>query len=550
MNGLMMDCPLVISSILKRAARYFPDKEIVSRFEDESVHRSNYGELHTRVVRLMNVLRDLGIKPGDRVATFAWNHRRHLELYFAVPCLGAVLHTVNLRLHREQLRYIFNHAQDRVIFADRSLAGLLAGLAPELPTVKRYILMDEHGPEPADLPTPWVDYEQLMEAASDREDFPAFDEHTAAGLCYTSGTTGEPKGVLYSHRSTYLHAMSGCMVDTSGVSERETVLPVVPMFHVNAWGLPYSSSLAGAKQVFPGPLVLDRPLAELLESERVTLAVGIPLIWTRLYQYLKENRHDLSRLHTLFVGGAAAPRTLIEGFAHDFGINVIQGWGMTETSPVGTVSRLKSAMTDWPEAERLQVQVKQGVPIVTFETRILDENGQDLPWDGQHVGELVVRGPWVASAYFENPGADAAFTEDGWFRTGDMASMDERGYMQIADRKKDLIKRKGEWISSVDMENEALAHPGVLEAAVVGRPDEACDELPVLFFVVRNEPASPVEIDDLLALLGRKFARWQLPRPEDVHRVATLPKTSVGKLDKKALRLLLPTCSSLAAQTT
>jgi fatty-acyl-CoA synthase len=543
MNGLMMDWPLVVPNILRRAARLFPENEIVSRYEDETLHRSNYGELYGRVVRLMNVLRSLGIKPGDRVATFAWNHRRHLELYFAVPCLGAILHTVNIRLHREQLRYIFNHAQDRVIFADRSVSGLLAALAPSLPAVERYILMDERGPEPAELPQPWVDYEELMAAASDREQFPDIEEHTAAGLCYTSGTTGDPKGVLYSHRSTFLHAMTGCMVDTSAISERERVLPVVPMFHVNAWGLPYSSTLAGAAQVFPGPLVLDRPLAELLEAERVTVAAGIPIIWGRLYHYLKENRHDLTHLHTLFSGGAAAPRTLIEDYARDFGITVIQGWGMTETSPVGTFSRLKPSMSGWPEAERLDVQVKQGTPLVAFETRIIDEAGRDLPWDGEHVGELIVRGPWVASAYYENPSAASSFTADGWFRTGDMASIDPRGYMHITDRKKDLIKRKGEWISSVDMENEVLAHPAVLEAAVVGRPDRECDELPVLFIVPRDQNAEVPPAEDLIAVLAHRFARWQLPRPEDVHLVAALPKTSVGKLDKKTLRTMIPPTS-------
>lgn len=543
MNGLMMDWPLVVPNILRRAARLFPEKEIVSRYEDETLHRSNYGELYRRVVRLMNVLRGLGVKPGDRVATFAWNHRRHLELYFAVPCLGAVLHTVNIRLHREQLRYIFNHARDRVVFSDRSTSELLAELAPTLSSVERYVLMDERGPEPADLPRPWVDYEELMAAADDREEFPTLDENAAAGLCYTSGTTGEPKGALYSHRSTFLHAMAGCMVDASALSERERILPVVPMFHVNAWGLPYSSALAGAAQILPGPLVLDRPLAELLEAEKVTMAAGIPLIWGRLYNYLKENPHDLTHLHTLFSGGAAAPRTLIENFARDFGITVIQGWGMTETSPVGTFSRLKSSMADWTAEEKLQVQVKQGTPLVAFETRILDDEGADLPWDGEHVGELVVRGPWVASAYYENPAAADSFTADGWFRTGDMASIDPQGYMQITDRKKDLIKRKGEWISSVDMENEMLAHPGVLEAAVVGRPDTACDELPVLFVVPRNHGANAPAVDDLIASLGRRFARWQLPLVDDVHFLDALPKTSVGKLDKKALRRLIPPTS-------
>jgi len=537
MNGLMMDWPLLIPSILRRAARLFADRAIVSRFEDESLVNSTYGQLYERVARLMNVLRELGVKPGDRVATFAWNHRRHLELYFAVPSLGAVLHTVNVRLHPNQLQYIFNHAKDRVIFADRSLATILANLAPGLPSVEHYVLMDEKGTEPADLPEPWLDYEELMNAASPAEHFPRLEETAASGLCYTSGTTGDPKGVLYSHRSTYLHAMAGCMVDTSAISEREVVLPVVPMFHVNAWGLPYSCTMAGASQILPGPLVLDRPLAELLERARVTMAVGIPLVWTRLHEYLKGHHHDLSRLHTLFVGGAAAPRTLIEAFANDFGITVIQGWGMTETSPVGTFSRLQSNRKGQAESARLDAQVKQGIPLVAFETRIVDEAGQDLPWNDEHVGELLVRGPWVAKAYYENEAASASFTQDGWFRTGDMASIDQQGLIHISDRKKDLIKRKGEWISSLDMENQALTHPEVREAAVVGRPDPACDEAPVLFLVPHDPLRATLLANEMLLILRRKFAPWQLPHPEDIRMVESIPKTSIGKIDKKRIRL-------------
>jgi fatty-acyl-CoA synthase len=536
MNGLMMDCPLVIPDILRRAARLYADKPIVGRLEDGTIERSTYGALYGRVVRLMNVLRELGVRPGDRVATFAWNSLRHLELYFAVPSLGAVLHTVNIRLHRDQLRFIFNHAADRVVFLDRSLGGILAALQRDLPTVEAYVLMDDRGLEPPELPAPALDYEELMAAASTVEAFPRFDENTAAGLCYTSGTTGDPKGALYSHRSTYLHAMGGCMADTSAISEREIVLPVVPMFHVNAWGLPYSCALVGATQVFPGSQVLDAPLADLLERERVTLTAGISVVYNRLYHFLKENPRDLSRLHTIFVGGAAMPRTLAESFERDHGINVVQGWGMTETSPVGSFSRLRSSMASWTPEERMRVRLKAGTPVITFDVRIVDEAGSDLPWDGRQVGELLVRGPWVASAYYNNPGASAAFTADGWFRTGDMASIDSHGYIQITDRKKDLIKRKGEWISSVDMENAVLAHPGILEAAVVGRPDEACDELPVVFVVRREPPAPAVDAEAVIELLSTHFARWQLPRPEDVRFVATLPRTSVGKLDKKVIR--------------
>jgi fatty-acyl-CoA synthase len=539
MKGLMMDWPLVIPGILRRAAQLFGEKEIVSRRGDGSLYRSNYGELQARVQRLMNGLRGLGVQPGDRIATCAWNHQRHLELYFAIPSLGAVLHTINFRLPRDQLHYIINHAQDRLIFLDRSLGGILADLERELPTVEKYILMDERGPEPSALPQPSMDYEQLMADAAERAEFPVLDENTAAGLCYTSGTTGEPKGVLYSHRSTFLHAMAGCMVDGGAMAEREVTLPAVPMFHVNAWGLPYSCTMAGAKQVFPGPLVIGKPLAELLEAERVTCAAGVPTIWNLLYQALKEQPYDLSSLHTILVGGAAASRSMMENFERDFGIRVLHAWGMTETSPIGTVSRLKAAMENWTEEEQLAVRLKQGIPVAGVEARILGERDEDLPWDGQHSGELVVRGPWIARSYYKSPGTEGSFTADGWFRTGDMASIDQQGYVQITDRKKDLIKRKGEWISSLDMENTILSHPGVLEAAVVGRVCELRDEVPVVLVVKKDDPKHPVEAQDIINLLDGKFAKWQLPLPEDVLFVSSLPKTGVGKLDKKLIRKTL-----------
>ncbi len=536
MTGLMMDWPLVIPSILRRAAQFFGEKEIVSRHGDGSLSRSNYSELQARVHRLMNVLRRMGVQPGDRIATCAWNHQRHLELYFAIPCLGAILHTINFRLPREHLLYIINHARDRMIFLDRSLGAILADLEHELPTVEKYVLMDERGPEPAALPQPAVDYEQLMADAAERVEFPDLDENTAAGLCYTSGTTGEPKGVLYSHRSTFLHAMAGCMVDGGGMAEKEVTLPAVPMFHVNAWGLPYSCTMAGAKQVFPGPLVIGKPLAELLEAERVTCAAGVPTIWNLLYQALKEQPYNLSSLHTILVGGAACSRAMMENFERDFGIRVLHAWGMTETSPIGTVSRLKAAMESWPEEQQLGVRLKQGIPVVGVEARILGEHDEDLPWDGHHSGELVVRGPWIASSYYENESVAPSFTADGWFRTGDMASIDTKGYVQITDRKKDLIKRKGEWISSLDMENAVLSHQGVLEAAVVARVCDVRDEVPVVLVVRRDESKHPVEAQDIINLLDGKFAKWQLPAVEDVRFVASLPKTGVGKLDKKLIR--------------
>ncbi len=535
MDGLMMDWPLLVPSILRRASRIYPEKQIVSRWADGSIHRMTYGDLEPRVHRLMNALRGLGIGPGDRVATLAWNSHRHLELYFAVPSIGAVLHTINFRLAREQLRYIVNHSKDRLLFVDKSVAALAAAMQPELPGVEHYIIMDDRCPEPPARPGPSIDYEELLASSSERAEFPDLDEKQAAGMCYTSATTGDPKGVVYSHRSTFLHAMAGCLVDAGGLSERETTLPAVPMFHVNAWGIPYSAAMTGAKIVLPGSGLLGQPLAEILESERVTTAAGVPTIWNLLYQHLKEKTYDLSSLHTLLVGGSAVSRAMIENFQHDFGIRVLHAWGMTETSPLGTVSELRGAMRSWPEQKQLEFRLKQGVPPIGVEIRILGDDGQDLPWDGEQVGELAVRGPWIASSYYENPSAGAAFTDDGWFRTGDMASIDQYGYVQLRDRKKDLIKRKGEWISSVDMENEIVGHPGVAEAAVVARPDPVNDEQPAVL-VVRAPGAGPVEPQEIVDRLAKKFARWQLPLPEDIHFVDALPKTGVGKIDKKVLR--------------
>jgi len=488
---------------------------------------------------LMHALRDLGIKPGDRVATFAWNSYRHLELYFAVPCLGAILHTINIRLFPEQLTYIINHAGDRLIFADTSLAGPLTSLQSQLKTIEAYVLLDDLGETPAALPDPARDYEALLASATDTEAFPALDENTAACLCYTSGTTGEPKGVLYTHRSLYLHTMTCCMADTFGIREQEVVLPVVPMFHANAWGLPYACTMAGAKQVMPGNHLFGKPLANLIEQERVTWAAGVPTVWNLFHQYIHQNPHDLSHLKVILSGGSAVPRFLIENYARDFGITLMQAWGMTEMSPLGSICRLKASMEDWPEEKKTEVRVKQGIPVANVEVRLLGEQGEELPWDGKQAGELAVRGPWVAGAYYAHADANGAFLEDGWFRTGDIATLDASGYLEITDRKKDIIKSRGEWISSVEMENAAMAHPAVLEAAVIGRPDDLRGEAPVLYLVLR-QPDQALPPQEVLNVLKARFARWQLPRLADIHCVASLPKTGVGKLDKKALRRNLP----------
>lgn len=535
MLGLMMDWPLTIRRILDRAHTVYPEKEIVSMRVDGSMHRMTYADLYRRVCRLMNVLRDLGVKPGDRVASFAWNSHHHLELYFAVPCLGAVLHTLNIRLPAEQIRYLIGHAEDRLIFLDSSLTHRLAEAGTAFPTVEKFVVMDD-GTEIAASPLAGaLDYETLLSDASEAADFPEFDENTAAGLCYTSGTTGDPKGVLYSHRSFFLHAMGICMADSFAISERETVLPVVPMFHANSWGVPYAATLTGAKLVFPGPHLLGGPLAQLMEREKVTFSPGVPTIWNLLYQHLKQHPHDLSSIHTLLFGGSSAPPSLIENFERDFGIRVLHAWGMTETSPVGLVSRIRGEMAGWPYEKQLAQRAKQGISIPGVETRILDEENRDLPWDGKQPGELIVRGPWVARGYYREESL-SAFTEDGWFRTGDVATIDRFGYVEITDRKKDVIKSRGEWISSVEMENQAMSHPGVLEAAVVAKIHPVRGETPVVFAMRVQNYDPPATPRDVLNTLSMKFAKWQLPRLADILFVDSIAKTGVGKFDKKALR--------------
>ncbi len=512
-----------------------PNKEIVSRLSDGSIHRYTYRDLAGRVVQLMNVLHTLGVRPGDRVATFAWNSFRHLELYFAVPAMGAVLHTVNIRLFPQQIAFILNHAGDRFVFADTSLAGVLANIRRDLNCVETFVLMSDRGEEAAALPEPSLDYDELMTSSSGSGRFPELDERAAASLCYTSGTTGEPKGVLYSHRSIYLHAMGCCMADSIGISERDVVLPVVPMFHANAWGLPYACALTGAKLVLPGSQLAGKPLADLMEQEQVTCAAGVPTVWILLYQHLKLHRHNLSKLKMIFSGGSAVSRSLMEGFERDFGIELIHAWGMTETSPVGSVCRLTSDMSGWTESQKLTESLKQGSAVACVEMRVVADNGIELPWDGIQSGELEVRGPWVAASYYGDESREA-FTEDGWFRTGDIATIDPYGCMEITDRKKDMIKTRGEWISSVAMENAVVTHPDVIEAAVIGRPDGLRGEAPVIFIVPRDQD-SPIDPRSIQDILRSSFERWQVPKVSDILIVTSLPRTGVGKIDKKELRV-------------
>lgn len=538
MNGLMMNYPLTIDRILARAERNFPEQEIVSRLADGSIHRYTYGEFYTRTLKLMQALRKMGVKPGDRVATFAWNSYRHMELYFAVPALGAVLHTLNIRLFPEQLVYIVNHAEDQFIFCDKSLMKPLADLEPQFKTVKQFIVMNDLAPDAGLKLKGMVDYEELIASERAVEDFPKFDENTAAGMCYTSGTTGEPKGVLYSHRSIFLHAMGISMIDSLAVSARDVILPVVPMFHVMSWGIPFAACLVGAKPIYPGSQLIGKPIADLIEQEKVTLAAGVPTIWNVLLQHLRKDKADISSIRAMVVGGSAAPPALIEAYQKEHGVQILHAWGMTETSPLGTVANLKRHMSAWPAEEQMKQRAKQGSFVPLVEARIVDDAGAPLAWDAKNSGELQVKGPWIAASYYkpENKEANAAFTADGWFGTGDVARIDQHGFMEITDRKKDLIKTRGEWLSSVEMENAAMAFPGVAEAAVVGRADDVRGEAAVLFLTPVPDKKEGFDLKGLHAFLGEKFAHWQVPKLIDMHVIDAIPKTSVGKFDKKVLR--------------
>jgi fatty-acyl-CoA synthase len=532
MEGLMMDWPLTLHHFLDRAARLFPRKEIATRTA-AGMHRYTYADFHRRVHRLAHALTRLGIGRGDRVATFAWNTYRHLEIYFAAPCMGAVLHTLNIRLAPDQLIYIINHAEDRVIFVDASLVPLLERIRDQIPTVKAFVIMSEAGPVQTSL-SPALDYEALLaESPEAPYPWPRLDENAAAGICYTSGTTGNPKGVVYSHRAIFLHSMALCLADTFGICERDVLMPVVPMFHANAWGMPFAGVMVGAKLVFPGPHLQPRDIAELIQNERVTVTAGVPTIWIGLYALLERERYDLSSLRVMPVGGSAMPRALIEAFEKRFGIRIAHAWGMTEMTPLGTVANLKSYMESWLDEERFAVRAKQGMPVVGVEIRAVDEQGREVPWDGKTMGELQVRGPWVIRAYYNDPRTAEAF-QDGWFRTGDVVTIDPEGYIQIVDRTKDLIKSGGEWISSVDLENALMAHPKVLEAAVIAVPHPKWQERPLAVVVPRPEFKEDLTKEELLEFLRPRFAKWWLP--DDIVFVEAIPKTSVGKFDKKVLR--------------
>jgi len=532
---MMMDHPLLITTMLDRARKLFPQKEIFSRCLDRD-HRLNYGQFYERVCRLANVLTSLGIKAGDRVGTFAWNNHRHLELYFAVPCSGAVLHTINLRLFPEQLVHVINHAADRVIFIDEDLAPLLAGIADKLPTVEKYIILSDKEELPEIKLPNALSYEKLLAEAPASFDFPDdLDENSPAAMCYTTATTGPPKGVIYTHRSIYLHGMMVALPDTLGVRERDAILPVVPMFHVLSWGIPFAGVWMGSKMVLPGRVLTPEAICKLIEVEKVTLPIGVPTIWIGLHQHLQGGaRYDFSSVRYIVNGGSAISKSLIKSFNENFGIKVLHGYGMTETSPVVLISELKSYMDEWEPDRRYAQQEKQGLVVPGIEMKIINESGAEVKWDGKEMGELCFKGPWIAGSYYQDPERSAESFKDGWLHTGDIVTIDEEGFIHIQDRAKDLIKSGGEWISSIDLENTIMAHPAVVEAAVIAVPHEKWVERPLACVVLKETAREEVTEADILDFLKDKVAKWWIP--DRILFLDEIPKTSVGKFNKKQLR--------------
>lgn len=526
----MMNTPLTIPPMLERAERYFPTKQVISRTLDKT-HRLTYKDIGKRTRALASVLTELGLKRGERVGTVAWNHHRHLEAYFAAPGIGAVLHMINMRLSADHLVYVINHAEDRILLIDEDLLPVIEAVQDKLTTVHTFIVLTDKEQLPESTLRPLYSYESLLEKGNPQFPFlEDLDEHEPAAMCYTSATTGKPKGVLYSHRGITLHSLVQGMVDTTALSENDVCMPVVPMFHVNAWGLPFSATFYGATQVLPGPQFTPQLLAELIENERVTFTGGVPTIWLGLLQVVQKGNYDLSSLRAVICGGSAAPKSMIETFEKKLKVPFFHAYGMTETSPIVSYSRLKSHQQNWDEADRFNVRATQGMAVPLIDLKGVNENGE-IAWDGKEMGELLIRGPWIADQYHEDDRSDQAF-RDGWLHTGDVVTIDEEGSIKIVDRTKDLIKSGGEWISSVDLENAIMGHEAVLEAAVVAVPHEKWQERPVACVVLKEgQNATKEEINDYLA---QQFAKWWLP--DDVIFMDQLPRTSVGKFLKRALR--------------
>ena len=534
MLGLMQDQPLMISSLIEFAERHHGEGEVVSRRVEGDVHRYTYKQVASRARQVANALDSLGLAFSDRVATLAWNGYRHLELYFGVSGTGRVLHTLNPRLHPDQIAWIANHAEDQVLFFDMTFLPIIKAMQGKASTIRHYIALCDADKLPADSGIPGLmSYEALVTPQKSSYAWPEFDENSASSMCYTSGTTGNPKAVLYSHRSTILHAFAGCMPDALNMSARDSVLPVVPMFHVNAWGLPYAAAMTGAKLVFPGPAMDGKSIFELIESEKVSFAAGVPTVWQMMLAHMQAGGLRFSTLKRTVIGGSACPPAMITAFNDQYGVEVLHAWGMTEMSPLGTVCTLKNKHLTMSPEERMKVRLKQGRGLYGVDMKIVDPQGQGQPWDGKAFGDLLVKGPWVIRDYFKAEGASPLV--DGWFPTGDVATIDPEGYMQITDRSKDVIKSGGEWISSIDVENIAVAHPAVAMAACIGIKHPKWDERPIIAVV--KKPGVEVSRDELLKFYDGKIAKWQVP--DDVVFVDAIPLGGTGKMQKTKLREML-----------
>jgi fatty-acyl-CoA synthase len=527
----MMNTPLTITSMIERAEKYFSKKKVISRTQG-GIHELTYKDIGKRVRALSSALEELGVEQGDRVGTLAWNHHRHLEAYFAIPSMGAVLHTINIRLPAEHLIHIINHAEDKVLLVDPDLLPLIEKIADQIPAVKAFIVMGEDFSVPESSLDPLYAYEHLVAEGDKTYEYTAqIDENDPAGMCYTSATTGKPKGVVYSHRGIALHSMSLGLADTAALSESDVSMPVVPMFHANAWGVPFSATWFGATQVLPGPYAAPKILAELIETYKVTTSAGVPTIWLGLLKEIETNNYDLSSIRAILCGGSAAPEGLIRAFELKHGIPFIHAYGMTETTPLVTLARLKSYQSDLPEDDRLSIRKKQGLVVPGLDIKAINDSGE-IKHDGEDMGELLIRGPWIADEYYRDPDKSAETFRDGWLHTGDVVTIDEEGNVEIVDRTKDLIKSGGEWISSVELENALMGHEGIFEAAVVSMPDPKWQERPVACVVLHE--GVELSKEEILAYLEAKFVKWWVP--DDVIFMEEIPKTSVGKFLKRTLR--------------
>jgi fatty-acyl-CoA synthase len=531
MKGLMQNWPLRVSSIIDHAARFHGEREVVTRSVEGPIVRTTYKAIHLRARKVAQALTRLGIKEGDVVATMAWNTGRHMEAWYGIMGMGAVCHTLNPRLFAEQLVYIVNHADDKAIFVDLTFVPILEAIQDKLPNVKAYVVMTDRAHMPATKLKGALCFEEIVEAENGEFKWAEVDENAACGLCYTSGTTGNPKGVLYSHRSNVLHSMAANMGDALGLKSSDTILPVVPMFHANAWGIAFAAPAVGAKIVMPGANMDGQSIYELLDKEKVTVTAAVPTVWLMLLQYLEKTGAMLPKLDRVVIGGSAAPRSMIEVFEKKYDVKVFHAWGMTEMSPMGTLGALKGDMADLPLEKQIDVKVKQGRAIFTVEMKITDDDGKELPSDGKAFGHLMVRGPAIAGAYLKGEGGNI-LDKDGWFDTGDVATIDESGYMQITDRAKDVIKSGGEWISSIEIENLAVGHPKVAEAAVIGIAHPKWDERPLLIVVLKEGQSATKE--EILHYMDGKIAKWWMP--DDVAFIDEIPHTATGKIQKLALR--------------